>query len=95
LKASLILASFGSAQGLDTPLFDLELNIDPNAAAPASEKPVRYGKQPEIHHIFRADAKSPPKIISLVFALAVVATVPALFVAVSCSRLRTSTWILN
>jgi oligosaccharyltransferase complex subunit delta (ribophorin II) len=78
-----VLASFGSAQGLDSLLFDLELNLDPNAAAPAYEKPVRYGKQPEIHHVFRADPKNPPKIISLFFALAVAAAVPALFVVVS------------
>jgi len=43
---------------------------------------VRYGKQPEIKHTFRADPKSPPKVISLVFVLAVLATVPALFIGV-------------
>jgi len=83
LQASVVIASFGSAQGLNTHLFDLAVQLDPNAPAPAYEKPVRYSKQPEIHHIFKADPKSPPRIISLVFALAVLATVPALFLGVS------------
>jgi oligosaccharyltransferase complex subunit delta (ribophorin II) len=83
LQASIVIGSFGSAQGLNTPVFNVAVQLDPNAPAPAHEKPVRYGKQPEIHHIFRADPKSPPKIISLVFSLAVLATVPALFLGVS------------
>ena len=36
----------------------------------------------EIHHIFRADPKSGPKIISLFFVLAVLATLPVLLGAV-------------
>ncbi|KAI1497072.1 Oligosaccharyltransferase subunit Ribophorin II-domain-containing protein [Biscogniauxia marginata] len=79
LKASVVLASFGSSQGLNTPVFDVEIKTDPNAAPVVYEKPLRYGKLDEIHHIFRDDPKSPPKIISLVFVLAVLATVPALF----------------
>lgn len=42
------------------------------------EKPVRYGKKEEIRHTFRADPKSPPKIITLVFAAAVLAALPIL-----------------
>lgn len=83
VKASLILGSFGATQGLVTDLFDLEITLDPSAPAPAYEKPERYGKKPEIHHIFRADPRSPPKVISLLFALAIVAAVPALFTGVS------------
>ncbi|OIW26026.1 hypothetical protein CONLIGDRAFT_672930 [Coniochaeta ligniaria NRRL 30616] len=79
LQASIVIGSFGSAHGLNTHLFDLTVQLDPNAPAPSTEKTLRYAKQPEIHHIFKADPKNPPKIISLVFALAVVATVPALF----------------
>ena len=55
---------------------------DPAVAAPTYEAPLRYGKKEEIHHIFRADPQSPPKAISLVFVLAVLATVPALFLGV-------------
>lgn len=83
LQASIIVASFGSAEGLNTPVFSLEVQPDANAPAPSYEKPLRYGKRPEIRHIFGSDPRSPPKVISLFFALAVLATVPALFVAVS------------
>lgn len=83
LKASVVLASFGAAPGLNTPVFEVAVEADANAPHPAYEKPLRYGKQPEIHHIFRPDPKSPPKIISLVFGLAVIATLPALLVGVS------------
>ncbi|KAI4864998.1 Oligosaccharyltransferase subunit Ribophorin II-domain-containing protein [Hypoxylon rubiginosum] len=81
LEASVVLASFGSsADGFRKPLFEVELTRDPNATPVAYERPLRYGKQPEIHHVFRADPTSPPKVVSLVFVLAVLATVPALFV---------------
>ncbi|KAF3021478.1 hypothetical protein E8E14_010432 [Neopestalotiopsis sp. 37M] len=79
LKASLLLASFGSSEGYNKPVFDVEIKLDPNATPPTYEKPMRYGKLEEIHHIFRSDPQSPPKVISLVFALAVLATIPALF----------------
>ncbi|ORY54567.1 Oligosaccharyltransferase subunit Ribophorin II-domain-containing protein [Pseudomassariella vexata] len=78
LHASLIIASFGSSQGYNSPVFDVVIKLDPSAT-PAYEKPLRYGKLEEIHHTFRADAKSPPMTISLVFVGLVVATVPTLF----------------
>ncbi|KAI1137082.1 Dolichyl-diphosphooligosaccharide--protein glycosyltransferase subunit Swp1 [Hypoxylon sp. FL0543] len=81
LKASLVLASFGSAEGFKKDLFDVEIKRDPTSAPIAYEKPLRYGKQKEIHHIFRGDPKSPPKIVSLVFVLAVLATLPVLFLS--------------
>ncbi|KAM0255086.1 hypothetical protein ACHAQJ_006087 [Trichoderma viride] len=80
LKASLVLGSFGSSQGLVSPVFDFTVKLDPSATTPSFEKPLRYGKLAEIHHIFRADPKNPPKIVSITFALAVLATVPALFI---------------
>jgi oligosaccharyltransferase complex subunit delta (ribophorin II) len=39
---------------------------------------LRYGKLPEINHIFRGDTRSPPKILTLVFTLAVVGALPIL-----------------
>lgn len=39
---------------------------------------MRYGKLEEINHIFRTDPKSGPRIISIVFTFAVIATVPIL-----------------
>lgn len=84
LEASLILGSTGSAKGSVTPVFDIEVKMDPGHPTPSSPAaPLRYGKLGEIHHIFGADPKNPPKIVSLVFALAVLATVPSLFIGVS------------
>ncbi|KAF7928526.1 uncharacterized protein EAE98_005582 [Botrytis deweyae] len=78
LRATLVLASFGPAQAFSNHVFDLALSLDASQPIPAYEKPLRYGKLPEINHIFRADPQSGPKIFSLVFALAVLATVPVL-----------------
>ncbi|KAG5995062.1 hypothetical protein E4U52_000414 [Claviceps spartinae] len=80
LEASLVLGSTGSTKGSVTTVFDIEIKADPSHAAPSSVAPLRYGKLDEIHHIFRADPQNPPKLVSLVFALAVLATVPALFI---------------
>lgn len=94
LCATLVLASFGSAQAFSNHVFDLALSLDASQPIPAYEKPLRYGKLPEINHIFRADPQSGPKIYSLVFALAVLATVPVLLgaVRISCASLfHTST----
>ncbi|KAI0193510.1 Oligosaccharyltransferase subunit Ribophorin II-domain-containing protein [Astrocystis sublimbata] len=78
LKASVVLASFGSSAGLNKPVFSVSISNDPNAAPLVYEKPLRYGKREAISHVFRADPKNPPKVISAFFALAVLATVPAL-----------------
>ncbi|KAH6609415.1 hypothetical protein Trco_002761 [Trichoderma cornu-damae] len=80
LEASLVLGSFGSTKGSVTPVFDFTVKLDPVTSAPSYEKPLRYGKLAEIHHIFRDDPKNPPKIVSISFAVAVAATVPALFI---------------
>ncbi|KAI9732727.1 MAG: hypothetical protein M1818_007461 [Claussenomyces sp. TS43310] len=79
LQATVVLASFGSSVPWQSQIFTLNVELDPNAASPKYEKPVRYGKLPAIEHIFKPDAKSPPKIISMFFASAVLATVPILF----------------
>ena len=83
LDASLIIASFGSSKPYNSKAFDITINLDAGSPLPASEKPLRYGKLPEIHHIFKSDPKSPPKIITLVFAAAVIAALPVLLGAVS------------
>jgi oligosaccharyltransferase complex subunit delta (ribophorin II) len=80
LKASIVIGSFGSSTPFKGIPFDLSIALDANAPQPSAEPQVRYGKQPEIHHIFRADPKSPPKIITLVFAAALIACIPALFI---------------
>ncbi|KAL9007522.1 MAG: hypothetical protein Q9173_007231 [Seirophora scorigena] len=79
LSASLIIASFGSSTPYRSPAFDLKIELDPSAPPPLVEKPLRYGKLPEIHHTFKADPKSPPKIITVIFTAAVLAALPSLF----------------
>ena len=79
LTASLVIASFGSSTAYKSKVFDLTVKRDPNVPLGLPEKPVRYGKREEIHHIFRSDPRSPPKIISLVFTAAVLAALPILF----------------
>ncbi|KAK5144014.1 hypothetical protein LTR04_001702 [Oleoguttula sp. CCFEE 6159] len=78
LSASLVIGSFGSATPLQKHVFDLTIQRDPNTPLAIPSPPLRYGQLPEIHHIFRSDPKNPPKIISLFFTLAVLATLPVL-----------------
>jgi len=75
-----VIASFGSSTPYNKPAFDLKITLDPNMPGPVLEAPERYAKEPTINHQFRDDPKSPPKIISLVFTLAVLACVPALLI---------------
>ena len=76
IKASIVLGSFGSSTPLNQQVFELNIETDANAPPTAPPAPERYAKKPEIHHIFRDDPRSPPKVISLVFTLAVLATLP-------------------
>ncbi|KAJ9606363.1 hypothetical protein H2200_009324 [Cladophialophora chaetospira] len=78
LTTTILLASFSSTPGYSSPAFKLQPTSDTNTPFPAAEKALRYGKLPEIHHVFRADPKSPNVLISLVFVGAVVATLPVL-----------------
>jgi oligosaccharyltransferase complex subunit delta (ribophorin II) len=60
---------------------NFDINIISDASAPTATPPApeRYAPKPEIHHIFKEDPRSPPKAISLVFTIAVLAALPALF----------------
>ncbi|KAI9815976.1 MAG: hypothetical protein M1827_001968 [Pycnora praestabilis] len=78
LKATLILASFGSSKPLSQHIFDISVDVDPSNPIIAPEKPLRYGKLAEIHHIFKSDPQNPPFLISMVFTGAVVAALPNL-----------------
>lgn len=78
LEASLVIASFGSSTPYKSKAFDLSIKLDTTSPQPPQEKPLRYGKLPEIHHIFKSDPTSPPKIITLVFVAAVLVALPAL-----------------
>lgn len=81
LEASLIIASFGSSKAYKSKAFDLSIKLDTTSPQPSQEKPLRYGRLPEIHHIFKSDPTSPPKIITLVFVAAVLVALPALLVS--------------
>ena len=50
---------------------------NPEEAVPTVET-ERYGKKPEIHHIFKDSASSPPIVITLTFVAMVSAAIPAL-----------------
>nr|POE77571.1 isoform 2 of dolichyl-diphosphooligosaccharide--protein glycosyltransferase subunit 2 [Quercus suber] len=78
LKASIVLGSFGSSTPFNRHTFDLTIEADPNASGTIPSPPERYTSKQEIHHIFKDDPKSPPKVISLFFTLAVLVTLPAL-----------------
>ncbi|KAL8994972.1 MAG: hypothetical protein Q9188_006916 [Gyalolechia gomerana] len=78
LSAFLVIASFGTSKPFKSPAFDLRIELDPSAPPPPVNKPLRYGRLPEIHHLFKPDPRSPPKIITIFFSAAVVAALPSL-----------------
>jgi oligosaccharyltransferase complex subunit delta (ribophorin II) len=84
LTASIVIGSFGSSKPYSSKAFSLGVKLDTSSpASAAGEKPLRYGKLPEIHHIFNADPKNPPVVISLFFTAAVLVALPALLGTVS------------
>jgi oligosaccharyltransferase complex subunit delta (ribophorin II) len=85
VSANIVIASFGPSAGYNSPAFTLAIEPDSSAGS-GGEKALRYGKLPEIHHIFRADPKNPNILISLVFSGAVLATLPILLGTVSIHR---------
>ncbi|MCJ1225333.1 hypothetical protein MMC12_001982 [Toensbergia leucococca] len=78
LVASVVIASFGSSTPYSSYAFDLAIDVDTGAPIGPQEKPLRYGKLPEIHHNFKSDPQSPPKLITLVFMAAVIVALPVL-----------------
>lgn len=78
ILASLVIGSFGSSKPYKSKIFDLNVSRDANVPLVIPEPPLRYAAEKEIHHIFREDPRSPPKIISLVFAAAVAGALPVL-----------------
>lgn len=76
MRASIVLGSFGSSTPLNAQVFDIKVEADASSPPAAPSAPERYGSKPEIHHIFRGDPKSAPKIVSFVFTIAILAAVP-------------------
>ena len=59
-----MIGSFGSSDAYDSSVFKLAIERDPNVPVPTAET-ARYGKLPEIHHIFKDSPSNPPIIITL------------------------------
>jgi oligosaccharyltransferase complex subunit delta (ribophorin II) len=78
IPASIVIGAFGSSTPYKQKVFDLTVSRDANVPLAIPEPPLRYIAESEIHHIFRDDPKSPPKIITIVFAAAVAAALPIL-----------------
>lgn len=85
VSARIVIASFGSSAGYNSPAFALAIEPDFSSGSDG-EKALRYGKLAEIHHIFRSDPKNPNILISLIFSGAVLATLPILLGTVCISR---------
>lgn len=83
IKASLVIASFGASTGYNSEAFILNITPDATVSSGTGEKALRYGKLPEIHHVFRADTKMPNILISIVFTLGAIAALPILLGGVS------------
>jgi oligosaccharyltransferase complex subunit delta (ribophorin II) len=82
LDAEIVIGSFGSSKGYQKTAFQLKVSHDPNTLIhPVEVK--RYGKLPEIHHIFKSGPSSPPIIVPALFVLAVVFPLPVLLSSVS------------
>ncbi|KAH6687822.1 Oligosaccharyltransferase subunit Ribophorin II-domain-containing protein [Plectosphaerella plurivora] len=82
LSARIVIGSFGAAQALETAgLFEINVTLADDRAAQKNDPPLRYGKREEIVHQFRPPPQTPPKVISIFFALAVLATFPAVLIA--------------
>ncbi|KAL4885543.1 Oligosaccharyltransferase subunit Ribophorin II-domain-containing protein [Aspergillus karnatakaensis] len=77
LDARILIGSFGSSQAYNEPAFQLSLARGADEPIPTFEA-SRYGQLPEIHHIFKADAQSPPVVITLAFIALVLAAFPVL-----------------
>ncbi|KAL1989200.1 hypothetical protein VTN96DRAFT_3747 [Rasamsonia emersonii] len=83
VDAEIVLGSFGSSKAYRNVAFQLSIDRDPNVPVPSANA-ERYGKLPEIHHIFKPDPKSPPLIVTLIFVLMVLTALPILL----------ATWLL-
>ncbi|KAF3938832.1 hypothetical protein ABW19_dt0205904 [Dactylella cylindrospora] len=79
LSLTLAIASFGQSAPLSVEIATLTPVLDANTKKMIPSPPLKYGKLPEIHHIFRSEPRSPPKIVSIVFLIAVIVTLPGLF----------------
>jgi oligosaccharyltransferase complex subunit delta (ribophorin II) len=81
IDAEMVIGSFGASDPYQKLAFQLSVNAGAKKSSKSSDI-ERYGKLPEIHHIFKPDPQSPPAIITLIFLLATVITIPVLVASV-------------
>ncbi|KAG7138606.1 hypothetical protein HYQ46_008309 [Verticillium longisporum] len=82
LGAYIVIGSFGSSAAVESPLFNLKIDRNPDDLRPLSyEAPLRYGKLNEQTHHYRKHDTSPNILLSLIGLGLVVATYPALLAA--------------
>ncbi|RMJ20916.1 Oligosaccharyltransferase subunit ribophorin II [Aspergillus sp. HF37] len=77
LDARLLIGSFGSSRAYNGVAFQLSIDRNPDVPVPTAEV-LRYGKLPEIHHVFKGDPTSPPIVVTLAFVGIVLAALPVL-----------------
>lgn len=81
----MVIGSFGNSEAYDSSAFKLSIVRDPNVPIPTVEA-ARYGKLPEIHHVFKDAPSNPAIIITLAFVAMVGAALPILAGLVSVSE---------
>lgn len=77
VDARFLIGSFGNSPAYDATAFQLSIDRNPDEPVPTVEV-SRYGKLPEIHHIFKEDSKNPPIAITLAFLAITLAALPIL-----------------
>jgi oligosaccharyltransferase complex subunit delta (ribophorin II) len=77
VDARVVIGGFGTSDAYDSSVFRLSIDRNPELAVPTVET-ERYGKKPEIHHIFKDSPSNPPIVITLAFVAMVGAALPVL-----------------
>ncbi|KAJ5294188.1 hypothetical protein PENANT_c028G04152 [Penicillium antarcticum] len=77
VDARVVIGGLGTSDAYDSSVFQLSIDRNPELAVPTVETD-RYGKKPEIHHIFKNSPSNPPIVITLAFVAMVGAAIPVL-----------------
>ena len=73
-----VFASFGNSKPYKSKIFDFAVDPDSSTPNTLAHQPSRYGKLPQIQHIFRSDPTSPNVVITIIFGCAIFASLPVL-----------------
>jgi oligosaccharyltransferase complex subunit delta (ribophorin II) len=77
VDARVVIGGLGTSDAYDSSVFQLSIDRNPELAVPTVET-ERYGKKPEIHHIFKDSPSNPPIVVTLAFVAMVGAALPVL-----------------